>query len=134
MEFTPTSLETDASKADSLTVIFEKSLLIFAPIKDTEYLVFGRLYEWDKTPTYVLGPTYQNGAFDPVANTLTFGFPRGGLDTVRLRKHGTLLYVHAKSSDKSSMSVRSMTRLDCNDALTLEKDLLKKQEALARSK
>ena len=132
-EFTPTSLETDAGKASSLSVVYEKSLLIFAPIMGTKYLVFGRLYEWDKAPTYVLGPVYENGAFDPVAETLTFGFPYGGLDTVRLRRDGTLLYIHTKSSDKSAMSVRMMKRLDCNDARALERDLLKRKEALAKS-
>lgn len=132
-EYVPTSLESDSTRADGHTVIRERSLLIFGRIAGTKYLVFGRLYEWDRKPTYILGPTYQNGAYDPVARTVTFGFPGGGLDTARLLPDGQLLYVHAKSiSSKSAMSVRHMERMNCAVARRLELELLDRQKTLPK--
>jgi len=117
-----TSLETDATRPDAVKLVFQKMLLIFERMESTEYLVFGRIYEWDDRT--VLGPQYQNGVFDPVARNLTFGFPEGGLDTVHSLDRDTLLYVHKKSSTLSAMSVRRMSRLACDQAAALERELL----------
>jgi hypothetical protein len=129
-DFDATSLLGDSSDPASAEVLHEKMLLRFDRIEGTEHLVFGYIFEWDKGESYVLGPTYENGAFDPVAGTLTFGFPEGGLDTVYALDEATLLYVHRKSSDKSAMSVRALTRIDCTEAATLEQELLAKQKSL----
>jgi len=129
-QFDSTSLLFDASNPRSAEILTEKMLLRFEQIKGTDYLVFGRVYEWDKAGTYVLGPTYQNGAFNPAGRFLTFGFPQGGLDHVTLTAPDQLLYVHTKSSFKSAMSVRTMVRIDCGEFEKLEEDLLKRQENL----
>ncbi|MEM7023303.1 MAG: hypothetical protein AAF637_12035 [Pseudomonadota bacterium] len=129
-DLSPTSLLTDATDPKSARVVIEKMLLLFERIEGTEYLVLGRIYEREKQGTYVLGPTYQNGAFNPIAGFLTFGFPMGGLDHVTLSPRDRLLYVHAKSSTKSAMSVRRLSRLSCREATTLEADLLKQQQDL----
>ncbi len=128
--FAPTSLLSNASDGDSAELIREKMLLRFALIEGTEHLVFGRIYEWDHAETYVLGPTYQNGAFNPAAGFLTFGFPMGGLDHVTQPAPDRLLYVHTKASTKSAMSVRALERIECSKADDLEADLLKRQESL----
>ena len=131
-DFDATSLLGDSSDPASAELLHEKMLLKFDRIEDTDHLVFGYIFEWDKDESYVLGPTYENGAFDPVAGTLTFGFPEGGLDTVYLLDDATLLYIHKKSSDKSAMSVRPLERLDCAEALTLEGELLVRQSELEK--
>ena len=129
--FAPTSLLADASKAESATVVREKMWLKIRMIENTDYLVFSHIYEWDDKNTYVLGPTYQNGAYNPQAGFLTFGFPNGGLDHVTMSGPDRLLYVHAKSAtDKSAMSVRMLTRLDCNDADRMEAELKQRQKTL----
>jgi len=132
-DFDATSLLGDSSDPASAEVLHEKMLLRFDRIEGTDYLVFGHIFEWDKDKSYVLGPTYENGAFDPVAGTLTFGFPEGGLDTVYLLDEATLLYVHKKSSVKSAMSVRALERVDCAEAATLEGELLDRQAELKNS-
>ncbi len=129
--FAATSLLSDASDPESATVIREKMWLKIRMMEDTDYLVFSHIYEWDDKNTYVLGPTYQNGAYNPAAGFLTFGFPNGGLDHVTSSGSDRLLYVHAKSAtDKSAMSVRFLKRLDCGEADKLEQDLLERQKAL----
>lgn len=129
-QFNATSLLTSADNPNSAELLIEKMLLRFDVIDGTSYLVFGRMYEWDKAGTYVLGPTYQNGAFNPSARFLTLGFPRGGLDHVTLSAANRLVYVHAKSSTKSAMSVRELARIDCGKFDKLEADLLKRQKSL----
>ncbi|WP_346908048.1 hypothetical protein [uncultured Roseibium sp.] len=127
--FAPTSLLADASKPESATLVREKMWLKIRMIEDTDYLVFSHIYEWDDENTYVLGPTYQNGAYNPQAGYLTFGFPNGGLDHVTMSGPDRLLYVHAKSAtDKSAMSVRMLARLDCEDAGRMETELKQRQE------
>ena len=128
--FTPTSLLKDASDPASASVAIEKMWLSFDRIEETEHLVLGHLYEWDEAGTYVLGPTYQNGAYNPAAGFLTFGFPQGGLDHVTQSSRDELLYVHTKSASLSAMSVRPLKRIDCAEAKTLEQDLLERQKAL----
>jgi hypothetical protein len=125
-EAAATSLETDSTKPDAVKVVFEKMLLMFERMENTEHLVLGHIYEWDEST--VLGPQYQNGVFDPVAKNLTFGFPEGGLDTVYSLDRDTLLYVHKKSSTVSAMSVRPMSRLACSEAKALERELLGKKK------
>ena len=129
-DFNPTSLLADAADPKSAKLVIEKMLLIFERIEGTDNLVFGRIYEWDKKGTYVLGPTYQNGAFNPAGRFLTFGFPMGGLDQVTFSAPDRLLYVHTKSSTKSAMSVRTLLRLECSRAAALEADLLQRQKRL----
>ena len=132
-EALPTSLLTDASDPKSHKLIFEKSLLIFRRIAGTKYLVLGRLYEWDGKPTYVVGPTYQHGAYDPVAKTLSFVIPRGGIDVVHRQADGSLLYVHRKATARSAMSVRPMFRIDCKAAAEMEQRLLAQQKTLGKN-
>jgi hypothetical protein len=128
--FDPTSLLSDSSDAGSAEVLHEKMLLRFARIDGTDDLAFGRIYEWDEPKSYVLGPTYENGAYNPAAGFLTFGFPEGGLDHVTQPDENTLLYVHTKSSTKSAMAVRRLKRIDCGAADEIEADLLKRQKQL----
>jgi hypothetical protein len=128
--FNATSLLSDSTKADSAQLLHEKMLLRFAKIDGTDYLVLGRIYEWDEPKSYVLGPTYQNGAYNPAAGFLTFGFPDGGLDHVTQPDADTVLYVHTKSSDKSAMSVRPLMRIDCAEADKIEAELLERQKEL----
>jgi len=128
--FTPTSLLKDASDPASASVTVEKMWLSFDRIAGTEYLVLGHIYEWDEAGTYVLGPTYQNGAYSPADDVLTFGFPQGGLDRVTQPAPDALLYVHTKSASLSAMSVRRLKRIDCADAEALERDLLARQKTL----
>ena len=128
--YDPTSLLKDASNAESAEIVTEKMLLIFHRIDGTDYLVFGHIFEWDKADTYVLGPTYQNGAYNPAAGFLTFGYPEGSLDHVTQSDPDKLLYFHAKSSKKSAMSVRRLSRIDCAAADQLESDLFKRQKRL----
>ena len=129
-DFGPTSLLSNASDPKSVDVVIEKMLLRFERIEVTDHLVFGHIYEWDKAGTYVLGPTYQNGAFNPAGRFLTFGFPKGGLDHVTLSAPDRLLYVHTKSSDKSAMSVRRLSRINCRQFDTMEAELLQRQQSL----
>lgn len=129
-QFAPTSLLSDAAKAESAQIVIEKMWLKFDKIPGTEFLVLGHIYEWDDAGTYVLGPTYQNGALNPGGSYLTFGFPMGGLDHVTMPAKDKLLYVHTKSSTKSAMSVRHLSRVDCAEAAKLEANLLERQEAL----
>jgi hypothetical protein len=121
-----TSLETDSTKPGAIQVVWQKMLLMFERMENTEHLVYGHIYEWDDHT--VLGPQYQNGVFDPIAKNLTFGFPEGGLDTVYSLDRDTLLYVHKKSSTLSAMSVRHMSRLDCAQARVQEQELLQQKE------
>lgn len=129
-DFAPTSLLSDTADPDTAEVVIEKMLLRFEKIDGTDHLVFGRIYEWDKANSYVLGPTYQNGAYNPAGGFLTFGFPMGGLDHVTQPAPDRLLYVHTKSSSKSAMSVRLLLRIDCSEADRLENDLLQRQRRL----
>lgn len=122
-----TSLETDSTNPDGIEVVWQKMLLMFERMENTEHLVFGHIYEWDDHT--VLGPQYQNGVFDPIAKNLTFGFPEGGLDTVYALDRDKLLYVHKKSSTLSAMSVRYMSRLDCGNAKSLEQELLNRKNS-----
>ncbi|MEJ8573987.1 hypothetical protein [Microbaculum marinum] len=128
--FDATSLLSDSSDAGSAELVHEKMLLRFDRIEGTEHLAFGRIFEWDEPKSYVLGPTYQNGAYNPAADFLTFGFPEGGLDHVTQPDADSLLYVHTKSSTKSAMSVRPLVRIGCEEADDIEADLLARQEAL----
>ncbi|MEX3011911.1 hypothetical protein [Hoeflea sp. TYP-13] len=131
-DYPPTSLELDSSDPKSATIIHENSLLLFNRIKDTDYLVFGSLFEWNRQMSFVNGPVFQHGAYDPVSGTLTFGYPGGGLDTARLRDMDLLLYIHTYSgTDKSTMSVREMKRIDCSDAQKLSQALLERKNALS---
>ena len=70
--FDPTSLLSNSGDAGSAELLHEKMLLRFAKIDGTDYLAFGRIYEWDEPKSYVLGPTYENGAYNPAAGFLTF--------------------------------------------------------------
>lgn len=106
----------------------QKMLLRFDYIKGTDYLVLGHIFEWDEKMTTVLGPTYQNGAYNPALGFLTFGFPTGGLDHVTQSEADKLLYVHTKSANLSAMSVRPLKRMDCKEADKLEAELVKKQQ------
>lgn len=129
--FNATSLLSDSTRADSAQLLHEKMLLRFDRIEGTDHLVFGRIYEWDQPRSYVFGPTYENGAYNPAAGFLTFGFPAGGLDHVTQPDANALLYVHTKSSDKSAMSVRPLTRIDCTEADKIEAELLERQKQLS---
>lgn len=129
-DFNKTSLLTDSTDQNSAQLVTEKMLLRFEIIAGTQYLVLGRIYEWDKAGTYVLGPIYQNGAFNPAARFLTFGSPRGGLDHVTVSAPDRLLYVHTKSSYKSGMSVRPLLRIDCGKFANLEAELLRRKKSL----
>ncbi len=129
--FPPTSVLTDPSDPKSATVINMNALLLFNRIRDTRNLVFGSLFVWNHERNAINGPVFQNGAYDPGTGTLTFGHPGGGLDSVRLEED-KLLYVHARSGPKtSSMAVREMKRIDCNDARKLSKALEEKKNALS---
>jgi hypothetical protein len=128
--FDPTSLLTDSSSPDGAELLHEKMLLRFDKIDGTRHLVFGRIYEWDEPKSYVIGPTYQNGAYNPAAGFLTFGFPQGGLDHVTQPETNALLYVHTKSSSKSAMAVRRLARIDCGEADRIENGLLERQKQL----
>lgn len=130
--FPPVSVVTDPTDPKSTTIINMNALLLFNRIRNTEYLVFGSLFEWNRGRTAINGPVFQNGAYDPSAGTLTFGHPGGGLDTVRLQDKDKLLYIHARSGPKSSsMAVRDMKRIDCDDARKLSKALEEKKNALS---
>ena len=95
--------------------------------------MFGSLFEWNEDRSAIKGPVFQNGAFDLASGTLTFGHPGGGLDTARLAAAGTLIYVHRRSgTQSSSMGVREMKRIDCNDARRLSKALEEKKNALSQ--
>lgn len=128
--FDATSLLTDSADPKGAQLLHEKMLLEFDVIAETEYLVFGHIFEWDEKASYVLGPTYQNGVYNPDLGYLIFGFPHGGLDHVTQSNPNKLLYVHSKSADKSAMSVRPMTRIDCREAAELRAELLARQKAL----
>lgn len=132
--FTATSLLTDDVEPDNETVVMEKMLLKVVRIPDADLLVFGYLYEWNKDASQVLGPLYQNGAYNPAARYLTFGSPNGGLDHVSLSNPDQILYVHTKSATKkSAMSVRWLKRLPCGEADMLEAALRRKQGELAKN-
>lgn len=128
--FDATSLLADSADPKSAQLLHEKMLLEFDTIAGTEFLVFGYIFEWDRDGTYVLGPTYQNGAYNPALGFLIFGFPDGGLDHVTQSVPNKLLYVHSKSADKSAMSVRRLSRIDCKEAAKQRTELLARQEAL----
>lgn len=129
-DFDPTSLLKDAAEPNSAEIVIEKMWLKFERIEGTHYLVLGHIYEWDRAGTYVIGPSYQNGVYNPAANFLTFGFPEGGLDHVTQPAEDKLLYVHSKSSAVSAMAVRVLSRIDCTEAGEIEADLLERQTAL----
>jgi hypothetical protein len=128
--FNYTSLLKSASDGKSNEMVTEKMWLRFDVIPETDYLVLGHIYEWDEAGTYVLGPTYENGAYNPALKHLTFGFPEGGLDTVTQPDPDHLLYVHTKAADLSAMSVRMLKRITCEEAEEIEKALLEKQAKL----
>ncbi len=129
-DYVPTSLLKKADDPDSASVVREKMWLKFERIDDTEHVVLGHIYEWDKAGTYVLGPTYENGGYDPVRGFLVMGFPEGGLDAVHQVSADGLLYVHNKAASVSAFSVRSLSRVDCTEAARMEQDLLAKQKSL----
>ncbi|MCP4318521.1 MAG: hypothetical protein GY789_21535 [Hyphomicrobiales bacterium] len=130
--FPPTSVVRDNSDPKSAIVVQLNALLLFNRIRNTDNLVFGSLFEWNRERSEINGPIFQNGAYDPVAGTLTFGYPGGGLDTARLQDRDKLLYVHTKSgAETSSMSVREMKRIGCDDARKLSKALEEKKNALS---
>ena len=130
--FPPVSVMTDGSDPTSSRLIRLNALLLFNRIRGTDHLVFGSLFEWNKGRTAIKGPVFQNGAYDLSNGTLTFGHLHGGLDTARLTNTGSLLYVHRRSGDKmSSMGVREMKRIDCDDARRLSKALEEKKNALS---
>ena len=130
--FPPVSVVTDPTDPGSAEIINMNALLLFNRIKGTENLVFGSLFEWNRDRTAINGPVFQNGAYDPATGTLTFGHPGGGLDTVRLESEIQLLYIHTRSGAKSSsMSVRDMKRIECDDARKLSKALEEKKNALS---
>lgn len=130
--FPPTSVVGDSTDPKSAIVVQLNALLLFNRIPGTDNLVFGSLFQWNREQSAINGPVFQNGAYDPVAGTLTFGYPDGGLDTARLQGEDKLLYVHTKSgAETSSMSVREMNRIDCDDAGKLSKALEEKKNALA---
>ena len=130
--FPPVSVVTDSADPKSAMVINMNALLLFNRIRDTEHLVFGSLFEWNRGRTAINGPVFQNGAYDPATGTLTFGHPGGGLDTARLESDDKLLYIHKRSGTKtSSMAVREMKRIECDDARKLSKALEEKKNALS---
>lgn len=129
-DFDATSLLADSTDPKSAELLHEKMLLEFDRIAGTEFLVFGHIFEWDKEGTYVLGPTYQNGVYNPDLGFLIFGFPHGGIDHVTQSVPDKLLYVHSKSADKSAMSVRDLIRIDCEEAAKRQAELLARQRAL----
>lgn len=131
-DFSPVSLLTDASDPKSNHVLDQKMLLKFDLIKGTKYLVLGYIFEWDRKMSMILGPIYENGAYNPALGFLTFGFPKGSLDHVTQPDHDHLLYVHTKSADLSAMSVRPLKRIDCREAARIEKELLARQKALGK--
>ena len=131
--FQPVSVVTDEKDPASNRLVGLNALLLFNRIKATDHLVFGSLFEWNEGRTAIKGPVFQNGAYDLSTGTLTFGHPGGGLDTARLAQAGTLLYVHRRSGPKmSSMGVREMKRIDCDDARRLSKALEERKNALAQ--
>ena len=130
LDFDPVSLFTDSTDPKSITVLHQKMLLQFSRMENTEYLVFGYIFEWDQEESMILGPTYQNGVFDPVKMELTFGFPEGSLDHAKLLDDGILQYTHTKAADLSAMSVRKMKRIDCDEAKKKEQALLQRQAEL----
>lgn len=131
-DFEWTSMLKSASSADSNEMDYGKMLLRFDGIPKTDYLVLGYIFEWDKAGTYVLGPIYENGAYNPALKHMTFGFPEGGLDTVTQPDADHLLYVHTKAAALSAMSVRTLKRITCAESEELEKGLLAKQEELKK--
>lgn len=130
--FPPVSVVTDESDPTSNQLIRLNALLLFNRIRGTDHLVFGSLFEWNEDRSAIKGPIFQNGAFDLASGTLTFGHPGGGLDTARLAEADTLIYLHRRSGHKtSSMAVREMKRIDCDDARRLSKALEEKKNALS---
>ncbi|MTH97015.1 hypothetical protein [Roseibium sp. RKSG952] len=128
--FNPSALLHDASDPDSLQITHDKMLLTFKRIDGTDHLVFGYIIEWDRSGTYVLGPIYENGAFNPAGGFLTFGFPEGGLDQVTQTTPDRLLYVHNKSSKLSAFSVRPLKRIDCEAFEVQKEELLRRQKSI----
>ncbi|MEM9106334.1 MAG: hypothetical protein AAGC96_11825 [Pseudomonadota bacterium] len=130
--FPPVSVVTDESDPTSNQVIGLNALLLFNRIRGTDHLVFGSLFEWNEDRSAIKGPVFQNGAFDLASGTLTFGHPGGGLDTARLAQAGSLIYVHRRSGPKSSsMGVREMKRIECDDARRLSQALEEKKSSLS---
>lgn len=130
--FPPVSVVTDETDPTSNQVIRLNALLLFNRIRGTDHLVFGSMFEWNEDRSAIKGPVFQNGAFDLATGTLTFGHPGGGLDTARLAQAGSLIYVHRRSGPKSSsMSVREMKRIECDDARRLSQALEEKKNALS---
>ncbi len=130
--FQPVSVVTDESDPTSNRLIHLNALLLFNRIRGTDHLVFGSLFEWNESRSAIKGPVFQNGAYDLSSRTLTFGHPHGGLDTARLTETGTLIYVHRRSgTNTSSMGVREMKRIACNDARKLSKALEERKNALS---
>lgn len=130
--FPPVSVVTDETDPTSNRLIRLNALLLFNRIRGTDHLVFGSLFEWNEGRTAINGPVFHNGAYDLSGGTLTFGHPGGGLDTARLSDTGSLIYVHRRSGAKmSSMGVREMKRIDCDDAHKLSKALEERKNALS---
>ena len=121
--FTPITILSDSSKEDGWQLLREKMLLEIRPIPDAENLVVSHFYVWQTNMKNVIGPVYQNGAYDPVAGTLTVGSPKGGVNIVRLVSDQKLLYIHTKAADTSDMSVRQLDKFGCAAARELEEDL-----------
>lgn len=130
--FPPVSVITDGQDPASNRLIHLNALLLFNRIRGTDHLVFGSLFEWNEDRSAIKGPVFQNGAHDLSSGTLSFAHPGGGLDTARLTETGTLVYVHRRSGTRmSSMGVREMKRIDCDDARKLSKALEEKKNALS---
>ncbi len=129
-DYAPSTLLKNAGDPDSATVTHDRMWLKLDRIEGTEHLVLGHIYEWDEANTYVLGPIYENGGYDPVRGFLIMGFPAGGLDAVHQEAKDALLYVHNKAAVLSAFSVRPLSRIDCTEAAGLEQDLLAKQQSL----
>jgi len=121
--FVPIVILTDAGTPNGWTLSAEKMLLEIERIPKTDHLVLGHFFAWQEGEKRVIGPVYQDGAYDPVAGTLTMGSPGGGLNTVQLLPDGRLLYLHTKAAQTADMSVRHLDRIDCDAARGLEQKL-----------
>ncbi|WP_136660157.1 hypothetical protein [Nitratireductor sp. XY-223] len=128
----PVSRLTDGTDPNSAATAETMSLLLFNRIRDTDYLVFGSLFEWSEDSRSVSGPVFKNGVFDPLSETLTFGSPGGGFARAHLTEDDTLIYTWTVSSaEMSVMSVREMERVECDDARQLSEALLERQRVSA---
>ena len=115
-------------RPDQYQVFREHMLLFIEPIKDTK-LVKGRYYAFSADRKNIIGPSFIDGALNPIDGVLTVGEPKGGLNRVHAESAETIIYVHTKAAATADMSVRTMDRMDCAKALGEEKELVEAQKS-----